>query len=49
MAIGIVVALLAVFGIFRGVTKKNTPLTIASIIGLALVIAVWVYFAMNPY
>lgn len=49
LAIGIGAALLAIAGIARGFTKKNTPLLVTSIIVLVLVIAVWVYFAMNPY
>lgn len=49
MALGIAATLLAIFGIVRGFTKKNTPMIVTSIIGLVFVVAVWVYFLMNPY
>lgn len=49
MALAIAAALLAVAGIILGTTRNNRPLTLGSAVMLALIIAAWVYFALNPY
>lgn len=49
MALGIALAIAAIIGIIYGITNKNKPLGIASLIVLIMIIVVWVYFYNNPY
>jgi hypothetical protein len=49
MVFGIALSLFAIAGIVEGVRKKNRRLIVTSIIGQALILAVWIYFYMNPY
>ena len=49
MALGIVLAIASIIGIIYGITSKYKPLGIVSVIVLAMIIAVWVYFYNNPY
>lgn len=49
MSLGIVVTLVAILGIVFGAVRKNMPLVVGSAVGLVLVVAVWVYFYLNPY
>lgn len=49
MALFIALATASIIGIIHGITKKNKPLGIISVIVLVMIIAVWVYFYNNPY
>lgn len=49
MALGIALAIASIIGIIYGITNKNKPLGIISVIVLIMIIAVWVYFYNNPY
>lgn len=49
MALGIALAIIAIIGIIYGITNKNKPLGIVSVIILVMIIAVWIYFYYNPY
>jgi len=49
MALGIALAIASIIGIIYGITNKNKPLGIISVIVLVMIIAVWVYFYNNPY
>lgn len=49
MALGITLAIASIIGIIYGLTNKNKPLGIVSIIVLVIIIAVWVYFYNYPY
>lgn len=49
MAIGIVASLAAMAGIVFGAVRRNRMVVIASVVALALVVAVWAFFWFNPY
>lgn len=49
MALGIVLAIAAIIGILYGMTNKNKALGIISVIVLIMIIAIGVYFYINPY
>lgn len=49
MALGIALAIASIIGIIYGITNKNKPLGIVSVIVLVMIIGVWVYFYNNPY
>ncbi|MGJ7922588.1 hypothetical protein [Neobacillus sp. LXY-4] len=53
MALVIVLNLIAIVGIFYGITKKNKKLLVSSVIGLIIIeilILVYNYFySLNPY
>lgn len=49
MFIGIALTILAIIGIAKGISRKNTLLVAGSALLLVLVMAVWIYFYNNPY
>ncbi len=49
MVLAIFLAASALLGIFVGFKKKNKTLLVLSVIGLAVVVATWVYFYTHPY
>jgi len=49
MLLGISLAIASIIGISYGITNKNKPLEIVSVIVLIMIIAVGIYFYNNPY
>ncbi len=49
MALGITLAIAALVGIIRGITKKNKTLAVLSAIVLLFIVVTMLYFYKNPY
>ncbi|MEN6324889.1 MAG: hypothetical protein ABFD18_01575 [Syntrophomonas sp.] len=49
MALGIILTIAALIGIFHGIAKKRKTLVIASVILLIFIATTMLYFYKNPY
>ena len=49
MIYGLVLIIISLIGLYFGVVKKSVPLIVASIILFLFVIAVGIFFYLNPY